>query len=115
MTTALNYTDEQIEQAASRMAASVDAIRHLDVEGEFFGDLIASMLRSLGADRTRLQAEVEALREVDTAAQIAGVWLRNPPKPLHDMYRGNGRVSYASEAIQLAKAIDSARAKKGDV
>lgn len=55
-----SYTDEQIEQAAIRMVASVEKVRHLEIEGEWFGDLVASMLRSILADRTRLQAELKS-------------------------------------------------------
>lgn len=100
-----SYTDEQIEQAAVRMVASADAVRHLDIEGGFFGDLIASMVRSLIADRTRLQAAME-VELVDLEMTLQAVVAHDP--------RDEIILRLSDQKRRISQAIDNARAAIGD-
>jgi hypothetical protein len=78
-----------------------------------FQDDVKEMVESLLADRTRLQAQVEALR----ADAERYRWIRNDQTGaveeaiLIDRY-GDVEVRLG---VNLDEAIDSARAKKGDV
>lgn len=98
------YTDERVDQMIQRL-------EHGDeIESE-----AALLLHLLKRDRTRLQAEVWACIGVLEHVEFALLGGRRCPLCLGWTDENGESDHHHTDDCQLAKCIDSARAKKGDV
>src|ERR1051325_1035007 len=111
-----SYTDAQIEKAPVRMVASVEKLRQLEIDGEWFGDLVASMLRQICNERNILQSKVDAFH------RLLPIWREREMQAYNkhgEYYDGKSHgieicADHLEEVI-ASNTIEADRDKKGGV
>lgn len=103
-----SYTDEQVLDliGVCREGPIQAAMNHMD---------IATILRSLLADRTRLQADVDSANAKVIALRNRLISERTAYYSRHVHHMEHARAMAEGDINEFEQAFDSARAKKGDV